>query len=410
VVVQLRTVMDGASTGDGAGLPSVLFARVSHNLRVADGSLALVVAGLSLVQVIRPGEVADLTAAALAVMGGLSLAWRRTAPMTVLIVSAACFCVYQSMHFAHPALPFAMLIALYTVAARSGTMVSAGAAGALLISAVGADIHRRGWPTDYDDALLAYALSVGAACALGYGVQLSRTRTQLLREQASVLMSAHSAHEQQVIALEQARIARELHDVIAHQVSLVTALAAGAKRVFDTEPELAREAFNSIEVAGREALVEMRRLLHVLRADADDDCAQQPGLEQLPALVAHTEAAGLPVRLSVDGLARTLPAGVQMCVYRIAQEALTNTLKHAGPAQVTIQLSYRPNALELHICDDGWGVRANSGGVRANSGGGNGLIGMQERAALMGGRLLVGVGPSGGVEVSAWLPTDTELP
>jgi signal transduction histidine kinase len=405
VAAQLRTVTAGASTGDGAGLPSMVFARVSRNLRVADGSLALFITGLALVHVIRLGEPADVSAAALAAVGGLSLAWRRNAPMIVLLVSAASFCVYQALDYPHPALPFAVLIALYTVAARSGTLVAATAAGVLVVSAIGADLRRKGWPpADYDDALFAYFLSVGAACALGYAVQLSRTRTQLLREQAAVLTSEHAAHEQQALQLEQARIARELHDVIAHQVSLVTALAAGAKRVFHTEPELAREALDSIEVAGREALTEMRRFLRVLRADTGEvGRVPQPGLEQLPALVAHTEAAGLPVWLSVCGPPRSLPAGVELCAYRIVQEALTNTLKHAGPSRATVRMSYRPASLELYICDDGRGMHPNPNA-------GNGLIGMHERAALLGGRLVVGAGPSGGVAVSAWLPTDADRP
>jgi signal transduction histidine kinase len=380
------------------------FARVSRNLRFADGPLALFITGLALVQVIRLGEPAEVSAAALAAVGGLSLVWRRSAPMIVLLVSAASFCVYQALDYPHPALPFAVLIALYTVAARSGTLVPAVAGGILVISAVGADVRRKGWPTaDYDDALFAYSLSVGAACALGYAVQLSRARTRLLREQAAALASEHAAHEQQVLQLEQARIARELHDVIAHQVSLVTALAAGAKRVFDAEPELARDALNSIEVAGREALTEMRRLLHVLRADTGDvGRVPQPGLEQLPALVAQTATAGLPVQLSVAGLPRPLPAGVDMCAYRIVQEALTNTLKHAGPAKASVRVTYLQTSLELDIRDDGRGMCANPTV-------GNGLIGMQERAALLGGWIAVGAGPSGGVEVSVALPTGAEL-
>jgi signal transduction histidine kinase len=403
VSAHLRTVT-GASTGAGVRLSSLGFARASRNMRVADGSLALLITGLALAHVIRLGEPADVSGAALAAVGGLCLAWRHNAPMIVLLVSAASFCVYQSLDYPHQALPFAVLIALYTVASRSGTMVAAVAAGFLVISAVFADINRKGWPpADYDDALFAYFLSVGAACALGYAVQLSRARTQLLREQAAVLTSEHAAHEQQALQLEQARIARELHDVIAHQVSLVTALAAGATRVFHTEPELAREALNSIEVAGREALTEMRRLLCVLRADTGEvGRVSQPGLEQLPALVAHTGTAGLPVRLSVDGPPRPLPAGVEMCAYRIVQEALTNTLKHAGPARASVRVSYLPTSLDLHICDDG-------SGMRANPTVGNGLIGMHERAALVGGWLAVGAAPSGGVEVSVSLPTEADL-
>jgi signal transduction histidine kinase len=403
VAAQLRTVAVEVSTGAGVRPPTRGFARAGRKVRVADVCLALFITGLGLVHVVRLGEPADVSAGALAAAGALCLAWRRDAPLLVLLVSAASFCLYQALDYPHQALPFAVLIALYTVASRSGTLAAAVAAGVVVIGAAGADITRKGWPpNDYDDALFAYALSVGAACALGYAVQLSRARTQLLREQAAALTSEHAAHEQQALQLEQARIARELHDVIAHQVSLVTALAAGAKRVLHTEPELAREALDSIEVAGREALTEMRRFLRVLRADTDEvGRVPQPCLEQLPALVAHTEAAGLPVRLSVCGAPRPLPAGVEVCAYRIVQEALTNTLKHAGPARASVRMTYRSTSLELDICDDGRGMRPNPNA-------GNGLIGMHERAALVGGRLVVGAGPSGGVEVNAWLPTDDD--
>jgi signal transduction histidine kinase len=223
-----------------------------------------------------------------------------------------------------------------------------------------------------------------------------------LREQAALLTAEHVAREQQVLQQEQVRIARELHDVIAHQVSVITALAAGAQRVIGSDPAMAGQTLNSIEVAGREALTEMRRLLRVLRADsAEGALTPQPCLERLPALVAHTEAAGLPVRLSVCGQPRPLPAGIELCAYRITQEALTNTLKHAGPSRATVRVDYQPTSLELHVFDDGRGMPRNPTP-------GNGLIGMHERAALVGGRLLVGAGPSGGVQVSVWLPTDAD--
>jgi signal transduction histidine kinase len=373
------------------------------NPLIADGLLALVMTGVALVSIMRPTEAVDVSAAALACVGALCLAGRRITPMAVLVVCTVSFCLYQTLGYPHPhpALPFPVLIALYTVAAKSSALIGAVAWSALMAGSFGSDLIRRGGsPTNIDDELFAYALSLGAACALGYAVQLSRARTQLLREQAALLASRHAAHEQQVLQEEHARIARELHDVVAHQVSVITALAAGAERIFNTEPELARQALNSIEGAGREALTEMRRLLRVLRAATDEvGLLPQPGLEQLAGLVAQTERAGLPVQLSVCGQPRSLPAGVEVCAYRIVQEALTNTLKHAGPSKAKVLVSYQSELLELQICDDGRGMPGNFHA-------GQGLIGMRERAVLVGGWLMVGDGPSGGVQVSARLPVD----
>jgi signal transduction histidine kinase len=367
--------------------------------------LALLMTCLALVEVIRPGQPVNVSAAVLTAVGAGCLAWRRHAPMVVFGISASAYCLYQLVGHPHPALPFPALVAIYTVASGSRVIASGVASCVLVTGYVAADVRRGGWPPDdLDDALFAYFLSVCAACGLGYAVKLSRARTILLREQAALLASEHAAHEEQVLQAEQARIARELHDVIAHQVSVITALAAGAKRVFSSEPELAREALNSIEGAGREALTEMRRLLRVLRADTHGfELVPQPGLEQLPALIANAESVGLPVRLTVEGQPRPLPAGVEMCAYRIAQEALTNTFKHAGPSRATIVVTYRPTLLELHICDDGRGMRDDAGA-------GHGLIGMHERAALVRGRLVVGAGPQGGVQVSVWLPTGADQP
>ncbi|MCW2656713.1 MAG: hypothetical protein JWR06_906 [Jatrophihabitans sp.] len=397
------TLTLGDSIRAEAGFLRAKFATATIHLRYGDGLLTMLITGVAIAFVVRPGEHVDLSAAALAGVGALALAWRRNAPMAVFLISALAFCVYQTLGYPHQALPFAVLIALYTVAARSSAVIAACAAIALILGAVGTDLIRKGGPPpDLDDLVFVYFLSGCAACALGYAVQLGRARTELLRDQAATLTSSHAAHEQEVLRHERARIARELHDVVAHQVSVVTALAAGARRVFSTEPQLAREALNSIELAGREALTEMRRLLRVLRADADQGgLVPQPGLEHLPALVTHTENAGLPVQLVVQGQPQSLPVGVELCAYRIVQEALTNALKHAGPSRATVLLSYTETFLELHICDDGRGMPAD---VIAS----HGLIGMHERAAMVGGWLHVGARPSGGVEVLGWLPAHAE--
>jgi signal transduction histidine kinase len=337
----------------------------------------------------------------LACTGTLVLTWRRMAPLTVLAISALCFCLYQAVGYRHQDLPFALIVGLYTVSVRKGVVVSAVASAAMVFGAVGADSIRAGVTLDnFDDHLFAYSLALGAACALGYAVQLTQARHELLREQASRLASEHATHEREVLAQEHARIARELHDVVAHQVSVITALAAGAGRVLDTEPGRVHWALNSIEAAGREALTEMRRMLSVLRPNADRALTEpQPGLDRLPDLLARTERAGLPVVLHREGT-RPLPAGIDVCAYRIVQEALTNVLKHAGPARAEVSLHYTATDLRLSISDTGRGMapRPSSGSS------GHGLIGMRERAALVGGELTVASGRPSGVVVTARLP------
>jgi signal transduction histidine kinase len=198
---------------------------------------------------------------------------------------------------------------------------------------------------------------------------------------------------------EQARIARELHDIVAHNVSVIVAQAAAARRVFDAEPEHARQVLAAIETTARQALVEMRRLLGVLHPDPGAQLAPQPRLDRLPGLVAQISRAGLPVELVVQGRRRPLPAGVELSAYRIVQEALTNALKHAGAARATVVLGYRAAGLELRVSDDGRGAPA---GVVT----GQGLVGMRQRAALLGGKLVAGPGPAGGFQVTATLPTE----
>jgi signal transduction histidine kinase len=323
--------------------------------------------------------------------------------MAVLAVSAGAFFIYEALGYPPTSLPPAPLIALYTVAATRTSLVAASATVGLLVGAVAADITYHGWGTrDHDDILFTYFLSAGAACALGYAVQLNRMRTSLLEEQARRLAYQHEAHEQRAVEREQSRIARELHDIVSHHVSVITALASAAQRVFDTEPQQARHALGGIESAGREALTEMRRLLGVWRPGTDDGVhAPQPGLKQLPTLVAQTQQAGLPVQLRIQGEPRSLPSGIELNAYRIVQEALTNTLKHAGPTQASVVVSYQTELLELQIRDNGRGL-----GTDLIPG--HGLIGMRQRAALLGGQLLVGPGPAGGVQVNARLPVGGE--
>jgi signal transduction histidine kinase len=200
----------------------------------------------------------------------------------------------------------------------------------------------------------------------------------------------------EAVVEERARIARELHDVIAHNVSMMVVQAGAERRL--VERGSTREVLESIEQIGRSALTEMRRLVGMLRSDADDPLAPQPDLGDLPTLVTQVREAGLPVALQIEGERRELPAGVELSAYRIVQEALTNALKHAGDARADVRVRYGPDSLELEIVDNGLGATD-----RASSGG-HGLVGMRERAALYGGRLHAGRRPSGGFAVQVVLP------
>jgi signal transduction histidine kinase len=377
----------------------------AHHVRtsVFDSVLAVLLCATALAGLALRAHSADLAEVVLVCLGALCLTWRRSAPMTVFGVCAGTYCGYKALGYDYSILLLVLLIALYTLASTSASSVAATALCALVVAAAGAEVLGAGWPPpDFDDRVIGYLLAMSAACMFGYGVQLTRARTELLSRQAVRLSKEHALHEEQVLHQQQNLIARELHDVVAHQVSVITALAAGAHRVFDAEPDRARDALTAIETAGRDALVEMRRLLRVLRTDASTDLSLQPHMADIPALAAQIEAACLPVDLVIAGNPVPLPAGVELCAYRIVQEALTNALKYAGPARAVVRLAYRPDGVEVVVRDNGRGM--------AELGSGQGLVGMRERAALLGGWLAVGAAAGGGVQVRAFLPVGAPGP
>jgi len=202
----------------------------------------------------------------------------------------------------------------------------------------------------------------------------------------------------EAVVEERARIARELHDVIAHHVSMIVLQAGAERRVLDNANASTREVLETVERTGRSALTEMRRLLGMLRANADEPLGPQPGLSDVPTLVTQLREAGLPVELQIEGERRELPVGIELSAYRIVQEALTNALKHAGEASASVNIRYGSDSLELEIADDGTGTPT------PVPSGGHGLVGMRERVALYGGHLDAGRRPSGGFAVRVLLP------
>jgi signal transduction histidine kinase len=224
------------------------------------------------------------------------------------------------------------------------------------------------------------------------------------REMAERLDAAREQHAQAAAYRERARLARELHDVIAHSVSVMVIQAGGARLVMDRAPERAEASLRSVERAGREALAEMRRLLGVLDGGRGPRAlAPQPGLADIEDLLSGTHAPGLTTELHIDGTPVTVPPALDLCAYRIVQEALTNAIKYARPARAKVHIRWRLDTLELEISDDGRGPVPAKG-----TSGGHGIAGMRERAALHGGRIHAGAGASGGFTVRARLPLAPE--
>jgi signal transduction histidine kinase len=324
----------------------------------------------------------------------LPLAVRRSRPLAVLALTLAAAIAGELLLAGFQLV--GPVIALYTVAAhcdrRTSLAAAAATALALVIPAVG------GAETDPIFVLAIYAV-FAAAWALGDGLQARSAYLRELEARAERLERDHEERARRAVAEERARIARELHDVISHNVSVMVVQASAGGDVFTTRPDDAREALGSIAATGREALVELRRLLGVVRPPGGDDgtgVTPQPGLSRLPELIEQVTRAGLRVELSVAGRSRALPAGVDLSAYRIVQEALTNTLKHAHARRAEVALRYTDASLELEVLDDG-----SAAGVGR---GGHGIIGMRERAALLGGELSAGPRQGDGFAVRARLP------
>jgi signal transduction histidine kinase len=237
---------------------------------------------------------------------------------------------------------------------------------------------------------------------LGVFIRARREAASLAERNAALQRQADQA-----VAAEQARIARELHDIVAHHLSVVVLQAAGAR----ASGRPAAASLEKIEHTGRQALTEMRRLFSVLREPGEETgLAPQPGVGELAALAESVRAAGLPVRLVVDGDHSKLPAAVDVSAYRIVQEALTNVLKHAGPAHAEVTLCCVDGVLTIEVTDDGAGAAAASSQPAGSLGWGQGLVGMRERAAIFGGELLAGPRPGGGFAVRARLPLGDDPP
>ena len=342
----------------------------------------------------------------------LILLWRRRVPVAVLF--AVMFLigvqvVFFDPSFQNPAgqIPFVSFLALiwcfYSVAAYSGMRraVLAGAiAGVVILPAFLLTLRAGVHPENMFPSWLFCAWS----WFIGTIVHQRQVQAARLQDLAVQLELEREEKAQSAVVEERTRIAREMHDVVAHSVSVMVVQSQAAQRLLEGEQRAARQALSSIETTGRQALTEMRRLLGTLRrTDAELTLAPQPSLRRLEDLIEQVRDAGLPVELHVEGEAASLPPGVDLSAYRIVQEALTNTLKHAGASHAKVVVHYRDDELELEVIDDGSG---NGDG----GGSGQGMIGMRERVALYGGVLESGKKVGGGYVVQARLPFDSNQP
>jgi Signal transduction histidine kinase len=325
----------------------------------------------------------------------LPLLVRRRYPLIVLGIVLAASISTQFVIGALP--PFALALAIYTVAAHTERRVSLWAGALTLLALPLILIQRVGFNTG--ESLLHLAVFVAAAWILGDNLRTKRAYYRELEERADRLEREREENVRRATTEEQERIARELHDVIAHSVSVMVVQAAAANDVFERQPERAREALRSIEESGRSALTELRRLLGIVRTSERGRLDPQPGLAALEELIEQVRTTGLEVKLELTGRLGELPAGVDLSAYRIVQEALTNTLKHAQATRARVQLDRSEHELAIEVTDDG----AGQGNESTN---GHGLIGMQERVALLGGALETGPGGNGGFAVKARFPLD----
>ncbi|MFF7197579.1 sensor histidine kinase [Streptomyces sp. NPDC008079] len=349
----------------------------------------------------------------LALGAGLTapLVWRRRAPLAVFACIAATAFVQWLLDFQVPA-DVALLVALYTVAAYCDRRRLMMAFGVLEVGVVLATVS---WAMHDRSAGTFVSLSAMAVAAAVFGVNMRSRRDRLafLEDRAVRLERERDQRAQLAVADERARIAREMHDIVTHNLSVMVALADGAVFAQQRTPERATTAMRQVSATGRQAITDMRRFLGVLRADEPDALRHpMPGIAQLESLVDQVRAAGLPTVLSVAGDPGPVPVAAQLTVYRLVQEALTNTLKHApAGTSAEVRIGCAPDALTVTVTDDGPGTHpaaadtAHGGAIAdgAAASAGHGIPGMRERAAAYGGSLVAGPLPGGGWRVAAVL-------
>ncbi|MCX5407364.1 histidine kinase [Streptomyces sp. NBC_00335] len=369
----------------------------------------------------------DATAHLYTALVGLPLAARRTAPVSVLVACCLAYAGYLAAGYA-PSLNFwGPLVALYGVASRRPPRAVAVCAAALVVAVI--FLSGLSEPAMELWVAVLQALCVpGVVWAFGNGARLLEERNRQLAAVTAELYREQEWRARRAVAEEQRRIARELHDIVAHHMSVISVQAGMAGYVFPAAPEKARAALGTIAETSREGLRELSRILTLLRSGGDEEpdgrrdptadgdrgdertpYAPIPGLAGLAEAAQRVRDTGIAVELRTDGTPRPLPPGVELCAYRVAQEALTNVIKHAPAACVDVLVAYLPHTLVVTVTDDGGGGGAAADARRSDQanvapGPGHGLIGMRERARLYGGTVVVGPRTEGGFSVRLTLP------
>lgn len=357
-------------------------------------ALAVAVAELAVTADLRGSLAANVVAATGIV---LPLAWWRTWPLRATACLLAVALPAQALTSAGelPAIWFTLLALSFGLGAYQDARGAAAGVGLLVVGIVATSAI--GGSLTVGDVVFP-AVLVGAFCLAG---RTARSRARLageLHEAAARANERRAAEAERAVVQERKRIAREMHDVVAHSMSVMVVQAGGARRILEREPQRAQQAAELIAHTGREALVELERLLGVLNIEP----APAPTLDGLDGLVERARAAGLPVALTVEGARRPLPEGVELAAYRVVQEAITNAIKYAGAAPTEVHVCYGQRDVQLQVSDRGPGA-----GARGRvGGGGHGLVGMRERVRIFGGELHTGRRAGGGFEVRARIPVD----
>jgi signal transduction histidine kinase len=381
--------------------------RLPASAWVFDSALALVAAGLAPFVSMPVGSGLPRGRFALGyglvLLHTLPLAGRRRFPGTVLALVVASGLAGAALGLPPFFFGPAILVAVYSVAAYGRRWVSLAG---LTVAELGlAALQRTPFGLEFEGlALVGLPGILAAAWLLGHFAHNYRAYAARLEERTAELEQAREELARRAVTEERLRLARELHDVVAHAMSVIAVQSGVGAHVADSRPGEVGKALAAIEVTSRAALTELRRLLGVLRQDGDPQAslAPVPGLANLEGLLAEVAEAGLAVRLRVEGAPSPLPSGVDLSAYRIVQEALTNVIKHAGPAHAQVMIRYRDQEVAVEVIDDGRGVAAVAGD--GGKGTGHGLIGMAERVAAFGGDLEVGPRRGGGFRVAARLP------
>ncbi|CAM5454857.1 two-component sensor histidine kinase [Streptomyces abikoensis] len=380
-----------------------------------DSFWALLLLGFSLLAAAEEqGASTTQTAVLLATMVSLCLviALRRRAPVPMLLLTIASGLAQIAADVQVHTGDLAMLVIVYTVASGpvrwASRLALAGGLAAPVLFLVRWPVHARN-AAEFAVVVASLTTPFVLAWVLGDSMRTRRAYWAQLEERAARLEKEREQQARMAVTAERARIARELHDVVAHNVSVMVVQADGAAYVLDASPEQAKQALETISGTGRQALAEMRRLLGVLRTEEGTteggDYVPQPDVEQIGDLVEQVRGAGLPVQYEVEGAPRPLPSGVELTAYRIVQEALTNTRKHGGPeAGASVRLTYFDDGLGLLVEDDGRGAQHELYEAGGADGMGHGLIGMRERVGMVGGTLDAGPRPGGGFRISVLLP------